>query len=85
MALQEHRNRHQGHDQRDCRDQEMPIAHVAIEVSEELRWANVLHGADVVAVVEPVEVVLVEVSVGVPLAGPVGVAPAVKPWSAGVT
>jgi len=39
----------------------------------------------VVVVVEPVEVVLVEVSVGVSVAGPVGVAPAVKPWSTGVT
>ena len=88
MALQQHRDRQQGHDQRDRRDQEVPIAHVAIEVSEELGRAYVLHGAVVVVAVEVVDVVLVgepvEVSVGVSDAGPVGVAPAVKPWSAGV-
>jgi len=30
MALHQHRDRQQGHDQRDRRDEEVPIAHVAI-------------------------------------------------------
>jgi hypothetical protein len=92
VALQEYRDRQEGHHQTRGEDQQAPVAHVAIEVSEELRWADVLHGAAVVVVEESVAVVLVlEVvdvleaeSVGVASAGPVGVAPAVRPWSAGV-
>jgi hypothetical protein len=81
MAVQKYRYRQQADHESDCRQQQMPVAHVAIEVAEELRGSDALHGVGLVVAIE-LEVVVdeeVDPNVGLADGGPAGVAPPVTP------
>src|SRR5207237_5364223 len=87
-ARERDRDRDQREDQPQGGQQQPPVPHVAVEVVQERRCLDLLHGV-VVGGGEPgtgldvgVEVA-VEAGVVIAGAGAVGVAPAVIPWSAG--
>lgn len=92
VALQQNRYGEHADDQGERGQQEVPVAHVAIKVAEELRRLHVFHGVALAAVsvdvdveVEVVPDVDDEASVDVVEDGPLGVAPPVRPSSTGVT